>query len=143
MIILLQIYKTFPIFIEINREMWLFYIKIDVIVNNSPCIFIESFKFTSKYFYIRLSTQRLLALSGLIASYISPTYKQVPSPYVLKNDTLVPLSFGYSYCQPCGIEHGSRSARPCRFAQQRTWHSIHVGFCRMSPHGMARQRFVP
>jgi len=27
MIILLQIYKTFPIFIEIDKEMWLFYIK--------------------------------------------------------------------------------------------------------------------
>ena len=27
MIILLQIYKTFPIFIDINKEMWLFYIK--------------------------------------------------------------------------------------------------------------------
>jgi len=45
MIILLQIYKTFPIFIEINKEMWLFYIKIDVIVNNSPRIFIESCMF--------------------------------------------------------------------------------------------------
>ena len=42
MIILLQIYKTFPIFIEIDKEMWLFYIKKDAIVNNSPYIFIES-----------------------------------------------------------------------------------------------------
>ena len=49
MIILLQIYKTFPIFIEIDKEMWLFYIKKDAIVNNSSRIFIESFKFTSKY----------------------------------------------------------------------------------------------
>jgi len=61
MIILLQIYKTFPIFIEIDKEMWLFYIKTDVIVNNSPCIFIESFKFTSLYFYVRLSVLSLCA----------------------------------------------------------------------------------
>ena len=50
----------------------------------------------------------------------------------LKSGSSVPSMSGCSCFQPFETEHESRFARPSRFAQQRTWHNIHVDSCRMS-----------
>ena len=65
MIILLQIYKTFPIFIENNKEMCLFYIKNRHNHQYSRQLIalyhLQAVQVYFKHSYIRLSTQRLYA----------------------------------------------------------------------------------
>ena len=62
--------------------------------------------------------------------------------YALRSGSSVPSVSGCRCFQPFETEHESRFARPSRFAQQRTWHNIHVDSCRISPHEKALQIFV-
>ena len=82
--------------------------------------------FSVSFSDIRLSILSLYALSALTASCISPTYIQVPLPYVQRSGFSTLLTFAYS-----------------SKGKQRTWYNTHADSCRKLPHEKVLQRFAP